>query len=48
MHEKEKYVLESQDWNITPDVKDNEFKPLIYKSIDSNQSWLINGPPKSI
>ena len=23
----------------------NEFKPLIDKIIDSNQSWLINGPP---
>jgi 5-methylcytosine-specific restriction endonuclease McrA len=42
---KEKYVLESQEWNITPDVEDNEFKPLINKIIDSNQSWLINGPP---
>ncbi len=42
---KEKYVLESQEWNITPDVEDNEFKPLIDKIIDSNQSWLINGPP---
>ena len=29
----------------TPDVEDNEFKPLIDKIIDSNQSWLINGPP---
>ena len=28
-----------------PDVEDNEFKPLIDKIIDSNQSWLINGPP---
>ncbi len=42
---KEKYVLESQEWNITPDVKHNEFKPLIDKNIYSNQSWLINGPP---
>ena len=42
---KEKYILESQDWNITPDVEDNEFKPLVDKIIDSNQSWLINGPP---
>ena len=42
---KEKYVLESQEWNITPDVEDNEFKPLIDKIISSNQSWLINGPP---
>jgi ABC-type molybdenum transport system ATPase subunit/photorepair protein PhrA len=38
---KEKYVLES----LTPDVEDNEFKPLIDKILDSNQSWLINGPP---
>ncbi len=38
---KEKYVLESQEWNITPDVEANEFKPLIDKIIDSNQSWLI-------
>ena len=42
---KDKYVFESQDWNITPGVEDNEFKPLIDKIIDSNQSWLINGPP---
>ena len=30
---KEKYVLETQDWNITPDVEDNEFKPLVNKSL---------------
>ncbi len=23
---KEKYVFESQNWSITPDVEDNEFK----------------------
>jgi KaiC/GvpD/RAD55 family RecA-like ATPase len=23
----------------------NEFNPLIDKIVDSNQSWLINGPP---
>ena len=42
---KDKYVLENSDQNITPDVEANEFKPLINKIIDSNQSWLINGPP---
>ena len=43
--EKIKYVLENSDWNITPDVVDNKFKPHINKIIDSNQSWFINGPP---
>ena len=42
---KDKYVSENSDWNITPYVEDNEFKPHINKIIDSNQSWLINGPP---
>ena len=28
---KDKYVLENSDWNITPDVEDYEFKPLINK-----------------
>ena len=41
----ETYTLEPKEWNITPDVPDNNFEPLIDKILDSNQSWLINGPP---
>ena len=28
-----------------PNVPDNNFEPLINKILDSNKSWLINGPP---
>ena len=41
---KNTYVLETQEWNTTPDVEDNEFKPLVDKIISSDESWLINGP----
>ena len=39
------YTLHTKPWEITPDVADNDFDPLIYKILDSNKSWLINGPP---
>jgi DNA replication protein DnaC len=39
------YTLHTEPWEITPDVKDNNFEPLINKILDSNESWLINGPP---
>jgi 5-methylcytosine-specific restriction enzyme A len=39
------YTLHTEPWEITPDVPDNNFEPLINKILDSNQSWLINGPP---
>ena len=41
----DKYEHKIQEWNITPDVEDNEFKPLVDKIISSDESWLINGPP---
>jgi 5-methylcytosine-specific restriction enzyme A len=39
------YTLHTEPWDITPDVTDNNFEPLINKILDSNESWLINGPP---
>jgi 5-methylcytosine-specific restriction enzyme A len=39
------YTLHTEPWDITPDVPDNNFEPLINKILDSNKSWLINGPP---
>jgi 5-methylcytosine-specific restriction endonuclease McrA len=39
------YTLDTEPWDITPDVPDNNFEPLINKILDSNKSWLINGPP---
>jgi 5-methylcytosine-specific restriction enzyme A len=39
------YTLHTEPWDITPDVPDNNFDPLINKILDSNASWLINGPP---
>jgi 5-methylcytosine-specific restriction enzyme A len=39
------YTLHTEPWEITPDVPDNNFEPLINKILDSNESWLINGPP---
>jgi 5-methylcytosine-specific restriction endonuclease McrA len=39
------YTLHTEPWEITPDVPDNNFDPLINKILDSNKSWLINGPP---
>jgi 5-methylcytosine-specific restriction endonuclease McrA len=39
------YTLHTEPWEITPDVPDNNFEPLINKILDSNKSWLINGPP---
>ena len=41
----ESYTLEVKEWNITPGVKDNDFEPLINKILDTDESWLINGPP---
>jgi hypothetical protein len=35
----------TEPWKITKDVDDNNFEPLINKILDSNESWLINGPP---
>jgi deoxyadenosine/deoxycytidine kinase len=32
------------NWNITPDVDDNNFEPLVNKIIDSNESYFITGP----
>ena len=31
-------------WNITPDVEDNEFKPLVDNILNFNQSGFIDGP----
>ena len=28
------------NWRVIPDVEDNDFKPLVDKVIDSNQSFL--------
>ncbi len=34
----DKYEHKIQEWNITPDVEDNEFKPLVDKIISSDES----------
>ena len=39
------YTLHTEPWDITTNVPDNNFDPLINKILDSNKSWLINGPP---
>jgi energy-coupling factor transporter ATP-binding protein EcfA2 len=31
------------NWNITPNVEDNNFEPLVTKIIDSNESYFITG-----
>jgi DNA replication protein DnaC len=41
----DEYTLDEKKWNTTPDVEGNDFEPLVNKIIDSNQSWLITGPP---
>jgi len=41
----EKYTLLTEKWNTTPDVEGNDFELLMNKIIDSDQSWLITGPP---
>ena len=32
------------NWNITPDVDDNNFEPLVNEIIESNESYFITGP----
>ena len=32
------------NWRVIPDVEDNDFKPLVDKVINSNQSCFITGP----
>ncbi len=32
------------NWKLTPDVEDNDFKPLVDKIRNSNQSYFITGP----
>jgi predicted AAA+ superfamily ATPase len=41
----DKYEHETGEFNITQDVENNDFEPLINKIVDSNSSWLITGPP---
>ncbi len=41
----DKYEYKTGEFNITQDVENNDFMPLINKIIDSNVSWLITGPP---
>ena len=41
----DKYIHDIKyKWNITSDVKDNEFKPLVDNILNSNQSCFIDGP----
>ena len=41
----EKYVPDiNYSWNVTRDVKDNDFKPLVDKIIKSDDSYFITGP----
>ena len=40
----DKYIHDIKyNWNITPDVEDNNFEPLVKKIIDSNESYFITG-----
>ena len=41
----DKYEYKTGLFNITQDVENNDFEPLINKIIDLNSSWLITGPP---
>ncbi len=41
----DKYEHKTEEFNITQDVGNNDFTPLINKIVDSNSSWLITGPP---
>ena len=41
----DQYTLNTKDWNTTPDVEGNDFEPLVNKILDSNESWLVTGPP---
>ena len=41
----DKYIHDIKyNWNITPDIDDNNFKPLVNKIIDFNESYFITGP----
>jgi ABC-type lipoprotein export system ATPase subunit len=40
----DKYIHDIKyNWKITPDVDDNDFKPLVNKMIDSNESYFFMG-----
>ena len=40
----EKYIHDIKyNWNVIPDVEDNNFEPLISKIIYSNESYFITG-----
>jgi hypothetical protein len=41
----DKYEYKTEEFNIIPDVEDNDFTPLINYSIYSESSCLITGPP---
>ncbi len=41
----DKYEHETEELNITQNVENNDFAPLIHKIDDSNTSWFITGPP---
>ena len=38
------YIYESKKWTVYNDVEDNEFKPLVDKVIELNESCFITGP----
>ena len=41
----EKYIHDIKyNWNVIPDVEDNNFEPLVNKIIESNESYFITGP----
>ena len=37
------YIYESKKWNVYNDVEDNDFKPLVDKVIELNESCFITG-----
>ena len=40
----DKYIHDIKyNWNVVPDVEDNNFEPLVKKILDSNESYFITG-----
>ncbi len=41
----DKYEHKTEKLNVTQEVENNDFEPLINIIVDSNSSWLITVPP---
>lgn len=40
----EKYFKNNREWTVIPDPINNDFSELIKTILESNKSWLVNGP----